>query len=125
MTESAKHRTVEHGLRRWNGCIRIAHDAPSNESTFDHHLGFNAKERRLPQHQIGQFARLDRSHLCRNAMRDSWIDRVFRDVTLRAEVVVAFRVLWQSASLYLHLMRGLPCPQHHFADPSHGLAVAR
>src|SRR6202011_1205513 len=125
LPESAEHGPVEHGLRRRNRGVRIAHHAPRNESAFDYDFRLDAKERRLPQDQVRQLARLDRTYLGCYAVRDRRIDRIFRNITLYAKVVVAFRVLRQSTALDLHLVRGLPRPKHDFADPSHRLAVAR
>ena len=60
----------------------------------------------------------------RDAVRDRRVDRVLRDVAPDPEVVVG-AVAGERAALLLHLVRGLPGPQHDLADPAHRLAVAR
>ena len=46
--------------------------------------GLDAEERRLPQHQVGELARLDRADDVRDAVRDRGVDRVLGDVALHA-----------------------------------------
>jgi hypothetical protein len=51
------------------------------------------------------------------------VDRVFRDIALRPEIVRPVAILRQPAALPLHLVRGLPGLNDDFADPAHCLAV--
>ena len=66
----SEHWTVKDRLRRRNRRVRVAHHAPGNEPSLDHHLRLDAKECGLPHHQVRQLAALNRSHLARNPMRD-------------------------------------------------------
>ena len=52
-----------------------------------------AEERRLPQHDVGELADLDRADFVRDAVRDGRVDRVLGDVAVDAEVVVARAVV--------------------------------
>ncbi|MNZ81431.1 hypothetical protein D3C78_1000970 [compost metagenome] len=56
-----------------------------------------------------------------DAVRQRWIDGVFRDVTLHAEVVVIAGFFGQRTALHLHPMRDLPGADNHFPDAPHGL----
>ncbi len=58
-----------------------------------------------------------------DAMGDRRVDGVFGDVALDTEVVVAFAVAGQGATLFLHFVRRLPGAEDDFADAAHGLAV--
>ena len=51
------------------------------------------------------------------------VNRVFRDVTLHAEVVVIAALFRQRTALHLHPMRDLPGADYHFADAPHGLRI--
>ncbi len=67
---SGKLRAVDGGLRCGNRGIWIAHVCHGDEAAFQHHLRLDAKERRLPNHEVREFARLDGADLVRNPMRD-------------------------------------------------------
>ena len=54
---------------------------------------------------------------------DCRADGVFRDVSPDA-VVVGTDIAGEQATPLLRHMRGLPSPQHHFADPAHCLRIA-
>ena len=75
-------------LRGGDRRVGIAHRRGHDEPALDDQRRFDAEEGRLPQHQVGQFARLDRAHLVRDAVGDGGIDGVLGDVALGAEVVV-------------------------------------
>ena len=79
----------------------------------------------MPQHQIGTFADRNRPDMAGDAMRDGRVDGVFRDIAFHPLIVVVARLLWQAATLHLHLVRRLPGADDHLADPAHGLAVGR
>ena len=87
--ERAEHRPVVHRLRRRDRRVRIAHRRRGDHPALDDHRRLDAEERRLPQHQVGQLADLDRADLVRDAVGDGRVDRVLGDVALDAEVVVA------------------------------------
>ncbi len=124
-----EHRPVVHRLRRRDRRIGIAHRRRSNHAALENQARLDAEEGRLPQHQVGPLADLDRADLVRDTVRDGGVDRVLGDVALDAEVVVpaarVVRVAGQLAALRLHLVRGLPGAQDHLADAAHGLRVAR
>jgi len=56
-------------------------------------------------------------------MRDRGVDRVLRDVALRSEIIVVWRVFAQLSTLAFHLIGGLPGAADDFADASHGLRI--
>src|SRR5262245_15085101 len=107
-SKSAKHRPVQHGLRRRNRCVGVTHHAPGDESSFYDNLRLYTEHRGLPEHQVRQFARVDRPDFMRNPMRDRRIDRVLRDISLHPEVVSPRRILRQGSALRLHFVRRLP-----------------
>ncbi len=80
------------------------------------------EERRLPQDEVGEFARLDGTHLAPQPVDDRGHDRVLGDITAGA-VVVRPAVARQGAAQFLHDVRGLPGPPHHLTESSHGLGV--
>jgi len=112
-----------HGLRRGYRSIRIAHLRGCDHAALQDHRRLHAEERRLPQHQISDFAGFDRSDDMRNAMRDRRVDRVFGDIALCAEIIISLAVFWQSAALHLHFVRSLPGSHDDFADASHRLRI--
>ncbi len=125
--EGPEHRAIQHRLRRGNGSVGVSHHAPGDESTFDHDLRLHPEECRLPL--AFRSANLPGSmdpHMRGNTVR---YGRIFNCVlgheALHPEIVVAARILRQWSALHLHFMRGLPGAQDHFADPAHGLRVAR
>ena len=59
-----------------------------------------------------------------NAVGDGGIDRVFCEVTQRAEIIRGrVRCAAERPELTLHFVRRLPGPDNDFADPAHGLRV--
>src|SRR3569832_2414964 len=66
---SAKHVAVYHRLRGGNRGIGVAHPARDDHSSLDDQLGLGAKQGRLPEHNIRQFALLDRAHMAADAVR--------------------------------------------------------
>jgi len=51
-------------------------------------LGFTPKKAGFPQHEVGQFAHLDRTHQVRYAMAYRGIDGVLGDIALDPGIVV-------------------------------------
>ncbi|EGE57964.1 hypothetical protein RHECNPAF_3500011 [Rhizobium etli CNPAF512] len=120
-----KHWPVVHRLRRRDRGVRIAHRCCRDRAAEQHHVGLHAEEGRIPQHEVGALADLDRADLMAEAMGDRRVDRVFGDVAANAEIVVIALFLLQPAALALHLVGRLPGADRHFADATHGLAVGR
>ncbi len=118
--EGGEHRAVVDGLRGGDRGVGVTHRRGGDGTAEQHHFGFDAKKRRVPQHQIGAFADFDRADFVGNAMRDGRVDGVFGDVAADAHVVVAV-VAQQFAALDFHLMRGLPSADDDFADAAHRL----
>ena len=82
----------------------------------------DAEERRIPQHEVGELAHLDRTDLVVQTVSDRRTDGVLRHIPLRAGVVGG-PVAGKGTSTFLHHMRGLPRSQYHFADATHRLRV--
>ncbi len=118
----AEHRPRQHRLRGRDRGVRVAHRAPGDRAALDHQVRPHAEEGRLPQHQVGQLAGLDRADLGVDALRDRRADRVLGDVAPGAQVV-GRAVARQRTAACLHHVRGLPGAQHHLADPAHRLRV--
>lgn len=85
-------------------------------------MWFDAEELRLPQHQISEFADLDRADLVVDAVGYRGIDGVLRDVAAGAVIIRAV-VSIQEADTVLHHVRGLPGTDDHLTDAAHGLGV--
>src|SRR5437667_12309443 len=77
--------------------------------TSNHHLRFDAEERRLPQDEVCELSNFDGTDMFANPMGDGRIDGVLGNVALHPKVVVVGKVLIQFAALTFHLVRGLPC----------------
>ena len=60
-------------------------------AALEHHVRPDAEERRVPQHEVGQLADLDRADLAVEAVRDRRADRVLGDVAPGPLVVGARR----------------------------------
>ena len=102
----------------------IAARAPGDEAALDDAEGLDAEEGRLPGHQIGHLARLQRAHIALDAEGDRRVDGVFRDIALDALVVgVRAGLLGQAPALVAHLARKLPAARDDLVDPPHALAV--
>ena len=89
--ERGEHRPVAHRLGGRDRGVGIAHRGHRDQAALEHHLGLDPEEGRLPQHEVGELARLDRPDLVRDAVGDRGVDRVLGDVALRAGVVVRGR----------------------------------
>ena len=83
-----------HRLWCGNGRIGVTHGGHGNKSTFQNDGGFDTKESRLPNDQVGPFTHFDTAHFMANAVSDCRVDGVFRDIAFGAEVVMAIRVAW-------------------------------
>ena len=114
-----------HGLRRGDRRVRIAHRRRRDHAAFQHQRRLDPEERRLPQHEVGELARLHRTDDVRDAVGNRRVDRVLGDVALHAQVVVACRIARQRAALRLHLVRRLPGADDHLADATHRLRIRR
>ena len=55
----------DHRLRRRNRRVAVAHHRAGDEAALDDQLRLDAEERRLPQHEVGELADLDRADLAR------------------------------------------------------------
>ena len=80
---SASHerRPHQHRLRRRDRRVRVAQRRPRRSPPpLMTTLGPDAEEPRVPEHQVGQLADLDRADLVVDAVRDGGVDRVLRDV---------------------------------------------
>src|SRR4029453_19490851 len=117
LTKPSKHRPIEHRLRGWNRCIRIAHGGCRDEPAFDDQLGLHPEECWFPQHQVSDFPDLDGPNIGADGMADGWIDRILGQISFDAHIVVAWRVLWEWAALLLHLAGGLPRATDDFTHP--------
>ena len=53
------------------------------------------------------------------------IDRIFRNISSHAEIIIVASFLWQASALFFHLIGSLPCPDQDLAHAAHGLAVRR
>src|SRR5680860_869245 len=98
-----------------DGSIGVAHGRGHNHITLENLAGFDAEKRRFPRRRIGEFANLHGADFMADAVRDRWIDGVFRNVTLDATVVVVRGIGTQAAALAFHLVRGLPGAGDDFA----------
>eukprot|EP01022_Parablepharisma_sp_SALTPOND_P030350 TRINITY_DN760_c2_g1_i1.p2 TRINITY_DN760_c2_g1~~TRINITY_DN760_c2_g1_i1.p2 ORF type:complete len:1290 (-),score=479.69 TRINITY_DN760_c2_g1_i1:1065-4934(-) len=121
----AEHHPVMHRLWRRDGGIRVTHLGGGDHAALQDHRGLGAEEGRLPQHDIGELAHLQRTDHVRDAVGDGRVDGVLGDIALDAEVVVAGGIFFQRTALHLHLVRGLPGAQDHLAHATHGLRVGR
>src|SRR5262249_56923055 len=74
--ERTKHRAVILRLRVWNGSVRVSHDGGGNRAAFQHHVGFHAEKRRLPDTEIGELSNFDRADISGYALSYRGIDRV-------------------------------------------------
>ena len=106
------------------GCGSMS--SPSTRTGLQHQVRPDAEEGRLPQHQVGQLARLHRTDLGVEPVRHGRPDGVLGDVAPGAHVVgpiISPAVTRQRAAALLHHVRRLPGPDDRLADPSHGLGV--
>ncbi len=71
----AEHRPRQHRLRGGDGGVRIPIAAPGDHAALDDGMRPDTEEGRLPQHQVGQLADLDRADLvdpCRVRRPGRW-----------------------------------------------------
>ena len=113
-----------HRLRRGDGGVGVAHGRTGNHAAFQNQRGFDAKESRLPQHQIRQLTDFNRADFVGNAVGNGGVNGVFGDIALGAQVVgpqcFIFR---QQAALHFHFVGGLPGAADDFTYATHGLGV--
>mmetsp|Transcript_16672 Transcript_16672/g.67230 ORF Transcript_16672/g.67230 Transcript_16672/m.67230 type:complete len:869 (-) Transcript_16672:47-2653(-) len=115
------------GLGRRDRRVGVAHLRVGDVAALEDEVGLDAEVRRPPEHEIGEFADLDRADDVRHAVRDGGVDGVLGDVPLDALVVVRVGgvVAGEEAALPLHLVGRLPGPRDDLADAAHGLRVRR
>ena len=112
-----------HRLWCGNGRIGVTHGGHRNKSTFQNDGGFDTKESRLPNDQVGPFTHFHTAHFMANAVRNRGVDGVFGNVAFDPEVVMPIGVAWQFATLQLHFVRSLPSTNNDFAHTAHRLTV--
>mmetsp|Transcript_16530 Transcript_16530/g.24402 ORF Transcript_16530/g.24402 Transcript_16530/m.24402 type:complete len:321 (-) Transcript_16530:353-1315(-) len=120
-----------------NGGIWIAHLRPSNMSTLDNKLRFGTEICRTPKTKIRHLTNLHATQNITKSMRDTRIDGILGDVTLDTLIVhetertihphseLPCLIFLQLTTLYLHLMRSLPCTRNHLTHATHRLRIAR
>jgi len=64
-----KLRPVKGGLGVGNTGVRVAHIGRSDQAAFEDELGFHPEKRGFPDHQIREFANLDRADFMGDPMR--------------------------------------------------------
>ena len=79
-----EHRPHQHRLRRRDRGVGVAHRRVGDRAALDHQPRPDREVRRVPQHEVGELADLDRAHLVGDPVRDRRVDRVLGDVALRA-----------------------------------------
>ncbi len=82
-----EHRPRQHRLRRGDRGVGVAHRGPGDHAALEHRVRAHPEEGRLPQHQVGELADLDRTDLVVEAVRDRRADGVLRDVAADPVVV--------------------------------------
>src|SRR5229473_3405135 len=118
-----KHRTVILWLWVRNRTVGVSHDCGSNDAALQHHVRLHTEKGRVPNTEIGEFPDFDRADIIGNALSDRGIDRVFRDITPRPEIVVVTLLFRQPPELFLHFIGRLPSTDDDFAYPAHRLTV--
>lgn len=98
-----------HRLRRGDRGVDVAHRRAGDHPALDDGGGLDAEERRRPDNQICQLARLNRAHFMGDTVGQRRVNGVFGDVALHAEVVVLAGLFRQRAALDLHAVRDLRC----------------
>ena len=106
------------GWRRWRRPSGPRRSTPPLITS----VRLDAEEGRVPQHQVGELAGLDRADLGVEAVGDGRADGVLGDVAAGAEVVGA-AVAGSAPRRRLHDVRGLPGADDRLADAAHGLRV--
>ena len=110
-------------LRGGDRGVGVAHRGPGDHAALDHDVRADAEERRVPQHEVGQLADLDRADLAvaargRPPGRSCTWRRSGGPAWLSAAPSPGKR-----AAAALHHVRGLPGAQHDLADAAHRLRV--
>src|SRR5262249_10628890 len=118
-----KHWTVILRLRVRNGTVGIPHNRRSDDAGLQHQVWLHAEKGWVPNREIGKLPDLDRADIIGNALSDRGIDRVFRDIAPRPEIVVITLLLRQPSELFLHFIGSLPSTDDHFTDAAHCLTV--
>ena len=122
-SEASEHRPVNHGLRRGNRSVGVAHRGPRDHPALDDHFGLDAEKRRLPQHEVREFPGFHRTDIMRHAVCDCGIDGELRDVAAHAYIVATRFFSGQCPALAFHFVRRLPGARDDFADAAHGLRI--
>jgi hypothetical protein len=73
--EGAEHRPVMHRLRRRDRGVGVAHRGGGDHAALEDQRRLDAEESRLPEHQVGELADLDRADQVADAVRDRRVDR--------------------------------------------------
>src|SRR5260221_11102484 len=123
--ERAEHRPVIFRLRARNGSVGVSNDCGGDRAAFQHHGRLHAEKGGIPDRQIGKLSDFDRADISGNALSYRGIDRVFRDIAARPEIVAVAFLLSQPPELFLHFIGGLPGTGYHFANAAHGLKYRR
>jgi len=71
------------GIEAWN-----RPSSRDDHTAFDDELGLGAKQGGLPEHDVGQLARLERAHMAADAMGDGGIDGVLAYIAFYPEIIV-------------------------------------
>ena len=122
--KGAEHGAVVHRLRRGDGGVGVAHGRTGNHAALQNQRGFDAKESRLPQHQIRQLTDFNRANFVGNAVGNGGVDGVLGDIAFSTQVIGPQRFIFrQQAALHLHFVRRLPGAADDFTYATHGLGV--
>jgi hypothetical protein len=79
-----------------------AHERDGDRAHFQDRVRLHGEEGGRPQHEIGEFAGLDRTQMLGRALRDRRIDRELGEIALHAHVVVVTRLFRKPAALNAH-----------------------
>src|SRR4029077_11020267 len=66
--ERTEHWPIIFRLRGRNGSVRVSHDRGGDRAAFQHHVGFHAEKRRLPDTEIGKLSDFNRADVTGNAL---------------------------------------------------------
>src|SRR5580704_9494682 len=121
----AEHWPVIFRLGVRNGSVWVTHDCSGDHAAFQHHGRLYAEEGWIPDTEIGKLSRFNRADIRRNALGNRGIDRVFRDIASRPEIVVVAFLLSQPTELFPHFIGSLPRTNYDFANAAHGLTIRR
>src|SRR5262245_35362048 len=110
---------VEEGLALRDGRIALAEGPPGDITALDHQFWLHTEKFRLPQHDISDLARFERTEPAVHTVGTCRVERVLGQVLQDARVVVWRLVTAQQ----LHLMGELPCAADHLTNSPHPLRV--